>query len=166
MGDYVITLADKDLKVHTRWMIRRDFPEVLDFEDRDPHGWSEALFLATLRQRDTIGLVAEDPRGVVGVVVYTLHKHHLGLLRLAVHPSVRRRRVGAQLVARLVAKLGIHKRQYIDAVVRESDMGALKFFRACGFRAVELWREHFEDDDGYLMRFELPESHRELGGEG
>ena len=48
------------LRVHIRWMIRRDMPEVLDIErDSFEFPWSEEDFMRCLRQRNCIGMVAE-----------------------------------------------------------------------------------------------------------
>ena len=52
--------AEKEqIRVHIRWMIRRDMPEVLQTEQESfEHSWTEEDFLRCLRQRNCIGMVA------------------------------------------------------------------------------------------------------------
>ena len=51
------------LKAHIRWMIRRDMPEVLAVEGESfEFPWCEEDFLRCLRQRNCIGMVAEQHR--------------------------------------------------------------------------------------------------------
>ncbi len=48
------------VRVHIRWMIRRDMPEVLQTEQESfDYSWTEEDFLRCLRQRNCIGMVAD-----------------------------------------------------------------------------------------------------------
>ena len=50
----------EQVRVHIRWMIRRDMPEVLDIENQAfEFPWTEEDFIRCLRQRNCIGMVAE-----------------------------------------------------------------------------------------------------------
>ena len=54
-------------RVHIRWMIRRDMPEVLQTEQLSfEYAWNEEDFLRCLRQRNCIGMVAEHGEKVEG----------------------------------------------------------------------------------------------------
>src|ERR671936_1313874 len=99
--------AEKEqVRVHIRWMIRRDMPEVLQTEQESfEYSWTEEDFLRCLRQRNCIGMVAEQGERVVGFMIYELHKSKLHILNFAVHPAYRRVAVGAQMVAKLIGKL-------------------------------------------------------------
>src|SRR5262245_62683614 len=113
------------LKVHIRWMIRRDMPEVLAIEtDSFEFPWCENDFLRCLRQRNCIGMVAEHEDRVVGFMIYELHKTKLHLLNFAVAPEWWRVGIGTQMVTKLVGKLSSHRRTKITLAVRESDIGA------------------------------------------
>ena len=80
------------LRVHIRWMIRRDMPEVLEIERASfEFPWFEEDFIRCLRQRNCIGMVAEHAERVVGFMIYELHKTRLHILNFAVAPDVRRR---------------------------------------------------------------------------
>jgi ribosomal-protein-alanine N-acetyltransferase len=148
-------------RVHIRWMIRRDMPEVLAIEHASfDLPWCEEEFLRVLRQRNCIGMVAEYGERVVGFMIYELHKNKLTVLDFACHPEFRRMGVGRQMLAKLVGKLSTHRRTKIALHVRETNLPAQLFFRIQGFRAMEVVREHFADtgEDAYLMNYLLDES--------
>ena len=96
----------QDLRVHVRWMIRRDMPEVLAIEGQSfEFPWAEDDFLRQLRQRNCIGMVADHGDEVVGFMIYELHKTRLHVLNFAVAPEHRRRGIGRQMMAKLMGKL-------------------------------------------------------------
>jgi ABC-2 type transport system ATP-binding protein len=95
-------------------MIRRDMPDVLAIEQECfEFPWYEEDFIRCLRQRNCIGMVAEQGEKVVGFMIYELHKAKLHILNFAVHPSWRRNGVGAQMVAKLIGKLSKGYRQRV-----------------------------------------------------
>ena len=148
----------EQVRVHIRWMIRRDMPEVLQAEQASfDYAWTEEDFLRCLRQRNCIGMVAEQAEKVVGFMIYELHKAKLHILNFAVHPSQRRLGVGGQMVAKLISKLSNHRRTRITLEVRETNLGAQLFFRTQGFRAVRVLRAYYEDsgEDAFLMQYLL-----------
>jgi ribosomal-protein-alanine N-acetyltransferase len=149
--------TEKDqVRVHIRWMIRRDMPEVLDAEQQSfEFPWSEEDFLRCLRQRNCIGMVAEHGEKVVGFMIYELHKAKLHILNFAVHPAWRRQGVGAQMVAKLISKLSSHRRTRITLEVRETNLAAQLFFRKQEFRALKVLRNYYEDsgEDAFLMQY-------------
>ncbi len=161
-------LTRQSLLLHTRWMVRRDMPEVLQIERADlTCPWTEEHFLRCLRQRNCIGMVDEDLGGydgfgrVVGFMLYELHEHKLHILNFAVDPIDRRTGVGSHMVAKLIGKLSSHRRTRITLEVRETNLAAQLFFKHQGFRARKVLRGHYDDsgEDGYRMDCRL------LGGE-
>lgn len=148
-------------RVHVRWMIRRDMPEVLDIENASfDHPWREEDFLKVLRQRNCIGMVAEQADRIVGYMIYELHRNRIHVLDFATHPEFRRQGVGRQMIAKLAGKLSHQRRNRIALLVRETNLPAQFFFKTTGFRAVEVIREHFADtgEDAYGMLHHLDES--------
>ncbi len=148
-------------RVHIRWMIRRDMPEVLAIEHASfEYPWCEEEFLRVLRQRNCIGMVAEYGERIVGFMIYELHRNKIHVLDFAVHPEFRRRGVGRQMIHKLVGKLSGQRRNRIALYVRESNLAAQLFYRVSGFRATEVIREHYLDtgEDAYLMQYHLDES--------
>ena len=145
-------------RVHIRWMIRRDMPEVLQAEQESfEFAWTEEDFLRCLRQRNCIGMVAERGEKVVGFMIYELHKSKLHIMNFAVSPSCRRVGIGQQMVAKLISKLSSHRRTRITLEVRETNLVAQLFFRTQGFRAVRVLRSYYEDsgEDAFLMQYKF-----------
>ncbi len=148
-------------RVHIRWMIRRDMPEVLAIEHASfEYPWCEEEFLRVLRQRNCIGMVAEHGERIVGFMIYELHRNKIHVLDFAAHPEFRRKGVGRQMLLKLVGKLSAQRRNRIALYVRETNLAAQLFFRINGFRASEVVREHYLDtgEDAYLMFYHLDES--------
>lgn len=146
----------QDLRVHIRWMIRRDMPEVLAIEsDGFEFPWSEDDFVRCLRQRNCIGMVADCDDRVAGFMIYELHKTRLHVLNFAVAADCRRRGIGRQMIAKLTGKLSQQRRSRLLLEVRETNLDAQLFFRACGFRAVSVLRDYYQDtpEDAYVMQY-------------
>jgi len=146
----------EEVRVHIRWMIRRDMPEVLDAEEESfEFPWLEEDFIRCLRQRNCIGMVAEHEDRVVGFMIYELHKNRIHVLNFAVASDYRRRGVGSQMVAKLIGKLSSQRRSRVVLEVRETNLAAQLFFRESGFRAVSVLRAYYEDtpEDAYLMQY-------------
>jgi len=159
--------SESQLRVHIRWMIRRDMAEVLAIEQHSfDHPWCEEDFLRCLRQRNCIGMVAEQGERIAGFMIYELHKSKLYLLNFAVHPEFRRQGVGRQMVAKLVSKLSQHRRTRIVLEVRETNLAAQLFYRELSFRAVQVLQNHYDDsgEDAYLMQYRLESAVEELVG--
>lgn len=147
---------EPQLRVHIRWMIRRDMAEVLDIERASfEFPWFEEEFIRCLRQRNCIGMVAEHAERVVGFMIYELHKTRLHILNFSVAPDVRRRGVGRQMIEKLLGKLSSQRRTRITLEVRETNLAAQIFFRESGFRATSVLHEFYDDspEDAYLMQY-------------
>lgn len=143
-------------RVHIRWMIRRDMPEVLNIERESfEFPWFEEDFIRCLRQRNCIGMVAEHGERVVGFMIYELHKTRLHILNFAVARNMRMRGVGKQMADKLASKLSSQRRTRITLEVRETNLPAQLFFKKVGFRATDVLRSYYEDspEDAYVMQF-------------
>jgi ribosomal-protein-alanine N-acetyltransferase len=144
------------LRVHIRWMIRRDMQEVLEIEnDGFEFPWYEEDFIRCLRQRNCIGMVAEHNDQVVGFMIYELEKSKLHLLNFAVARPFRRHGIGNQMIEKLIGKLSHQRRTRIVLEIRETNLPAQLFFKDCGFRAVSVLRDFYDDttEDAYAMHF-------------
>lgn len=157
----------QEVRVHIRWMIRRDMPEVLAIEGESfEFPWLDDDFIHCLRQRNCIGMVAEHEDRVVGFMIYELHKTRIHVLNFAVCEEYRRCGVGSQMIAKLSAKLSTQRRTRIILEVRETNLAAQLFFRENGFRAVSVLRSYYADtpEDAYLMQYRYrPERQVALG---
>ncbi len=146
----------QEIRVHIRWMIRRDMPEVLAIESESfEFPWTEEDFIRCLRQRNCIGMVAEHDDRVVGFMIYELNKTRIHVMNFAVASDCRRRGVGTQMLSKLIGKLSAQRRTRIVLEVRETNLPAQLFFRASQFRAVSVLRGFYDDtpEDAYLMQY-------------
>ena len=147
----------QQLRVHIRWMIRRDMAEVLDIERESfEFPWFEEDFIRCLRQRNCIGMVAEHGERVVGFMIYELHKTRLHILNFAVTDNLRHRGIGRQMAEKLISKLSSQRRTRISLEVRETNLPAQLFFKNVGFRATDVLREYYDDspEDAYVMQYQ------------
>lgn len=152
------------MRVHIRWMIRCDMPEVQKIENESfEFPWSDDDFIRCLRQSNCVGMVAEYDEQVVGFFIYELYSSLLDVLNFAVKPCVWRNRIGTAMVDKLKSKLTPKQRNNISTKVRETNLDGQLFFAAQGFIAVDVLREYYNvtDEDAYVMRFDYPMS----GGE-
>lgn len=150
--------TEEQARVHIRWLIRRDMPEVLQIEaSAFDSPWTENDFLRCLRELNCIGMVAEHGERIVGFMIYQLHEKRFRLLNFAVHHRWQRLGVGRQMVAKLVAKLSPCRRTRLTVIVRESNLPAQLFFRSQGFRASKVLRGYFDDsgEDAYVFAFDM-----------
>jgi ribosomal-protein-alanine N-acetyltransferase len=146
----------REVRVHIRWMIRRDMAEVLQIERENfEFSWVDEDFVRCLRQRNCIGMVAEYEDRVVGFMIYELHKSRIHVLNFAVAAAYKRHGVGSQMVAKLIAKLSPARRSRIVLEVRETNLAAQLFFRENGFRAISVLHKYYDDtpEDAYLMQY-------------
>ena len=150
--------VERPLKMHIRWMIRRDMPEVLEIEEQCfEFLWYEEDFIRCLRQRNCIGMVAEHDDRVVGFMIYELYETRIRIINFAVGRPWQRLAVGSQMVAKLAGKLSRRRRNRLGLEVRESNLAAQQFFRDCGFRCVTTVRNFYEDtgEDAYVFRCDV-----------
>lgn len=147
-------------RVHIRWMIRRDIPEVLGIERQVfEFPWFEEEFIRCLRQRSCIGMVAEHGERVVGFVIYELHRNKLHILNLAVHAGFQGRSIGSQIVEKLQSQLGSQRRNEISLEIRETNLGAQLFFSRMGFKATAIMPDFYDDspEDAYSFQYQVPQ---------
>src|SRR5690606_38154460 len=133
-----------------------DMPAVLAIEEQSfEFAWTEDDFIRCLRQRNCIGMVAEQDDQVVGFMIYELHKNRLHVLNFAVAEHVRRQGVGRAMVSKLLSKLSHERRNRIMLEVRETNLDAQLFFKQIGFRAVSVLRDFYDDtdEDAYVMQY-------------
>jgi ribosomal-protein-alanine N-acetyltransferase len=109
-------------------------------------------------------MVAEHEDRVVGFMIYELHKSRLHILNFAVAEASRRHAVGQQMVAKLLSKLSPQRRNRVLLEVRETNLAAQLFFQNCGFRAVSILREYYEDtpEDAYVMEYHHTEEEADV----
>lgn len=141
------------LRVHVRWMVRRDVGQVEAIEQAN--GWhplTSGDILAANQSRNRISMVAECGETIVGYSMHDLHESRMAIARLVVPPDCRRLGIGGQIVAALQRKASqSYGRKSIVVDVPETMLEAQLFFRRMGFRAAKVLRGHYGTEDAYRM---------------
>lgn len=130
----------QSVRFHIRWMIERDMPSVLQIDSLSfgSRSWSDKEFTHNLKQRDTIGMIAELDEEVVAFMVYELHKNRLHVINFAVHPKYRRMGIGSAMVEKLISKLSWQRRNRIEFDVYDDKLDTHLFLKSIGFRAEKI----------------------------
>jgi len=126
--------------------------------------WNEDDFVRCLRQRNCIGMVAEQDDDIVGFMVYELYKTRLHILNFAVHQDQRRSGIGTAMVEKLKSKLSHQRRNRIVLEVRETNLEAQLFFKQQDFLALSVLRDFYDDtvEDAYLMQHRFVDEQAEI----
>lgn len=120
--------------MNIRWMIPRDYSEVLAIDEAGyPLSMTREILAKLLRERNVIGVVVEDGEAVVGYAVYRLGVKTLSVLGLAVHPDHRRRGVGSMLVRRLQASCRPDGRKWLRVVCDLAQLAGCCLLKRHGF---------------------------------
>lgn len=156
------------INVSIRWMIRRDLERVLEIEKLNfEYPWNEQDFLESLRTKNKIGMVATYNDEVVGFMMYELCKTRIQILNIAVMPRYKGKSVGIQMIDKLKSKLSNFKRTKLRLDIRESNLDAQLFFKALGFKAINVLKSYYEetDEDAYVMQYKLCENSKIMEAE-
>jgi hypothetical protein len=93
--------------VYVRWATLRDLPRVAAIEAETFGWWVEAEFVAHLRERNCIGMVAVCGDDILGFAMYELHPGEMVVTNLAaVTPGARK-----ELIAKMRYKQHSHRRE-------------------------------------------------------
>ncbi|UCG69889.1 MAG: ribosomal protein S18-alanine N-acetyltransferase [Thermoplasmata archaeon] len=112
-------------------------------------------FYLSLMQRWGSGfMVAEDERGVIGVLTAMISAPKEGrILLMAVQPSYRNRGIGTQLLKEFISRCFILDLKAVNLEVRISNEKAIRFYDSHGFNILSLLPSYYEDGEaGYLMK--------------
>lgn len=93
-----------------RWMIRKDFSQIIAIEQQRGIGWSEQDFIWFLQRRNVIGMVLESMEQVEGFMLYEIQDTQFNLLRLVVSDKGVANNCDSSLLLRLKSKLLDHRR--------------------------------------------------------
>lgn len=122
----------------TRWMMRKDFAEVMEMKAEsaeEPSSLEGIIFLPYPRK--AVGMVTEAGSGYDLLAAFTVHELHekfIHLLELVVDPALRRRGYGTAALNKLKIKLSHHRRNYLTMDVHAGNLPALEFLKANKFK--------------------------------
>jgi [ribosomal protein S18]-alanine N-acetyltransferase len=154
------------LPIHPFSLTDSMIPAVLAIEEAAFAGdsWNATDFKHMKSRRDGIvtlfeSRASESDRPVVGFIAYTLATGYIRIWNFAIHPMYQRRGVGTWAIRDYMAsKLHAHRRVKILLDLRESALEAQLFFRAMGYKAINVKRHYYDDTDesAYEMQYRLP----------
>lgn len=147
------------VKPELRWMINRDFADVLRIEKEafGKHAWTHQEFLEAAASRAVVCYVALIDGKVVGYLIRENEENRFNIINFAVDPKFRRQGVGTCLLDNVKQKLNAQRRSEIVLQVREKNLAAQLFFKNAGFLAKSVVKACYEDcdEDAYLMSYTL-----------
>jgi ribosomal-protein-alanine N-acetyltransferase len=89
----------------------------------------------------------QEKEKVYGYLISSKDGH---LISLAVHPNHRRRGIGERLIRKAVESLAVKR---IWAEVRQSNQGALAFYRTIGFQIEGTVANYYGNEDALIVQF-------------
>ena len=139
-------------------MRMEDLDEVLEIEKAcfiDP--WKRLAFENALDSRFSRCLVARGEGGrIAGYAVYWLAGPECHILNIAVHPEMRRRGVGSQIMDRILEDARRFECEEVVLEVRRSNLPAIKLYRKFGFVPILIRRRYYSDnEDAIVMSLNL-----------
>ena len=152
----------KEIQVQVRWMVRRDFAQVLAIEQACfEFPWTEDEFRQCLQQPNCLGMVAEYEDRIVGFVVYETPKNRIFITNIATDPEFQRHSIARQMIQKLVTKMIYQHRYRLAIEIRETNLPALLCFRALGFRTAIIRKNYYENqsEDAYVLQYRLGREH-------
>ncbi|HXJ15117.1 MAG TPA: ribosomal protein S18-alanine N-acetyltransferase [Candidatus Limnocylindrales bacterium] len=139
-----------------------DAPEVAAIlrEAREAASWSEEALRNTRLLLGVVAFVSERGGAVSGIVVGRQVLDEAEILNLAVRQSARRQGEGRALVQRLLQQFVERQVSRVFLEVRESNAGAIAFYRKLGFGAVGSRKDYYRDpaEAATVMERSVPKS--------
>jgi [ribosomal protein S18]-alanine N-acetyltransferase len=129
-------------------------------EAREAASWSEEALRETEVLPGVAAFVSERRGGITGIVVGRQVLDEAEILNLAVRQSVRRQGEGRALVGQILQQFKERQVSRVFLEVRESNAGAIAFYRELGFAAVGLRKDYYREpvEAATVMELWLPKS--------
>jgi len=116
-----------------------------------PDAWTPEQLERCLASPRVAGHVLERAGACVGFFIVEHTSQRLHLVSLAVAPAERRTGVATRALRSLEAIARTHARARIELEVHETNLAAQLLYRKNGYRAVEVVRGYYGDEDAYRM---------------
>jgi [ribosomal protein S18]-alanine N-acetyltransferase len=115
-----------------------------------PDAWPAEVF-DRLLSNGASGHVLEREGRCVGFFLVQLARDHLHLANLAVAPAERRKGVATLALQKIENIAWAYGLPRVELEVRETNLAAQLLYRRCGYRAVDIVRSYYGDQDAYRM---------------
>jgi ribosomal-protein-alanine N-acetyltransferase len=138
--------------LRVRAMRPEDRAAVLRIESASfPDAWPAETFDRFHLQANASCHVVPHGSECLAFFILVRERGYLHLANLAVAPEVRRRGLGAFCLQAIEKIAWAHGLPRVELEVRETNLAAQLLYRRCGYRAVEIRRSYYGDQDGYRM---------------
>lgn len=138
-------------------MRAEDRAEVMRIEAASfPNAWTARDLERFLARPHASGHVLERAGKLVGFFVLERTRDRVHIANLAVDPDARRSGVGTLALLAIDNIAWAYGLRRIELEVRETNLAAQLLYRSGGYRAVQILRAHYGDEDGYRMVRILP----------
>jgi ribosomal-protein-alanine N-acetyltransferase len=128
-----------------------DRADVLRIEKASfPDAWTAGVLDGWLANVAS-GHILEREGRCVGFFLVVLSGDHLHLVNLAVAPEERRKGIASLALQKIENIAWAYGLPRIELEVRETNLAAQLLYRRNGYRAVEIVRSYYPDQDGYKM---------------
>jgi [ribosomal protein S18]-alanine N-acetyltransferase len=124
-------------------------------EAREAASWSEDVLRETALLPGVAAFVSKRSGAISGIVVGRQVLDEAEILNLAVTTGMRRQGEGRALVSHILQRFAEHTVSRVFLEVRESNTGAIAFYRGLGFQAVGARRDYYRDPTEAAMVMEL-----------
>ena len=99
--------------------------------------------------KDFFNSIVYEENGIKGIMVYDLIYDRIEIEYIIVESSERRQGIATKMVEYIEKKYKYI--QNITLEVRESNIGAIKFYESIGFRRVSIRKNYYGNENGILM---------------
>jgi len=138
-------------ETRVRSMRPDDRADVLRIEEASfPDAWPADAFDRWLANGAS-GHVLEREGRCVGFFLVLLASDHLHLANLAVAPEARRTGIATLALQKIENIAWAYGLPRVELEVRETNLAAQLLYRRSGYRAVEIVRSYYRDQDAYKM---------------
>jgi len=148
-------------KISVRNIKTTDLPQICALEQtsfKQPYSSSYICTLAALNPETF--LVAESGRKIAGYAIATIEGESGHIISIAVHSEYRNRKIGTELMLKLIEKLKLLGASTIRLEVQRSNIAAQEMYKKLGFKSTHTLKNYYADgEDGIVMIKRLMESH-------
>jgi len=141
-------------------MTEKDLEGVLQIERASfPTAWSERMFRNELRSSLSRNLVAKRSAdgSIAGYINFWVFAGEVHLNNVAVHPDLRDRGIGSQLLAQMVEMARRERAFWLTLEVRPSNLAAIALYEKFGFKVRGVRPRYYTDtlEDAFIMWSEV-----------
>jgi ribosomal-protein-alanine N-acetyltransferase len=131
-----------------------DLDAVESMEDASfPNPWNRKSLEDELRHEHALCKVAEVEQEIAGYLCTRVFLGEAHVMKIAVRPNLRRRRIASALVRGLMGLLRDGRVERIFLEVRASNAAAVRFYEGFGFKVISRRRRYYShpDEDAIVM---------------